>query len=41
MGITSSKIIAQNLGGDLIIMPTRHRDERFSTEIEITIPVEI
>ena len=40
LGISSSKIIAQNLGGDVCIIPKRHRLEDYATQVEITIPVE-
>jgi hypothetical protein len=41
LGISSSKIIAQNNGGDLIITPKRYRISNYATQIEITTPVEI
>ena len=41
LGISSSKIIAQNLGGDVTIIPKRHRLQEYATQVEITIPVEI
>ena len=31
LGISSSKMIAQNLGGDVSIIPARHRLENYST----------
>ena len=41
LGMSSSRIIAQYLGGDLSIIPQRHRLNDYSTQVEITIPVEI